>query len=77
MVSIRDPLYGHSGVDPNNQRETVFGFDERGNQISRTLPDGSAQTFEYDDYGRQTLHVFFEGVVTETIKINLSGNLPE
>ena len=27
----------------------------------------SPSAFEYDDFGRQTLHISFEGVVTETV----------
>ena len=52
---IRDPL----------NRETTFTFDDHGRQLTRTLPLGPGQNgafrekFEYDDLGRQTLHVSF------------------
>jgi YD repeat-containing protein len=67
QASIRDPLYGHAGVDPDSQRQTTMKYDERGNLLARILPDGTAETFTYDDFGRQTLHISFEGVVTQSL----------
>ena len=60
---IRDPL----------DRETTFTFDDRSRQLTRTLPLGQGasgaftEQFEYDDLGRQMLHVSFEGVVTQFV----------
>jgi RHS repeat-associated protein len=65
LVSVRDALYGHATADPLSQRETRITYDERGNQLSRTLPDGSVERSEYDDWGRKSLYVSFEGVVTQ------------
>ena len=61
-------------------------YDERGNMLSRTLPLGVettgnpsdfAETNEYDDLGRQTLHVSFEGKVTQSVYDPLTGRLSE
>ncbi|MEQ1905720.1 MAG: RHS repeat-associated core domain-containing protein, partial [Pirellulaceae bacterium] len=76
---VRDPL----------GRETLWGFDTEGREITRTLPLGAAtlnglgsgtdprtiagtagaftEGFWYDTKGRQTLHVSFEGSVTQFI----------
>ena len=54
---IRDPMDdNHSGT---LNKETVFTYDAAGRQLSRTLPDDSSERFEYDEHGRQTLHVDF------------------
>ena len=68
--------------DPNGN-ETRFTFSDRGQQATRTLPLGFGsdgrltqgeapngdfvERFEYDDEGRQEIHVSFEGVVTENV----------
>lgn len=76
QTSIQDPL----------GRVTQFTFDERGNELSRTLPLGVetpgnsndfTETFSYDDLGRQTLHVSFEGAVTQSIYDSQTGRLSE
>jgi len=72
QTSIQDPL----------GRVTQFTFDERGNELSRTLPlgvehGGFTETFQYDDLGRQTLHVSFEGAVTQSIYDPQTGRLSE
>ena len=78
-VGIRDPLFGHSTRDQNSERETTFTFDERGNQLTRTMPDGLTETFVFDDHGRQISHTSFEDVLTEYIyDDNLAGQpLPD
>ncbi|MEX0727342.1 MAG: RHS repeat-associated core domain-containing protein, partial [Planctomycetaceae bacterium] len=59
QTSIRDPL----------GRETRFTFDDRGQQLSRTLPlgigteDDFTERMEYDIFGRQVLAITFEGKV--------------
>ena len=61
-------------------------YDERGNMLSRTLPLGVettgnpsdfTETNQYDDLGRQTLHVSFEGKVTQSVYDPLTGRLSE
>ncbi len=60
---IKDPL-GH---------ETRFTFDAQGRQLTRTLPLSQVEQFQYNDRGRQTLYVSFEGIVTESVFDNASG----
>src|SRR5206468_1972188 len=36
QASIRDPLFGHPGVDPHSQRRTTLTYDERGKLRVRT-----------------------------------------
>ena len=57
-------------------RVTQLAYDCQSRQISRTLPLGVAtpgdpddytETFDYDDFGRQVLHVSFEGAVTHSV----------
>jgi RHS repeat-associated protein len=58
LVRTRDPL----------GRETAFTYDERGNQLTRALPDGTAERTEYcQECGKPELHVSFEGVVTQYV----------
>jgi YD repeat-containing protein len=69
---IRDPLL----------RETRLTYNERGQQLSRTLPLGIdngdfTERMEYDQKGRQTLHVSFEGVVTQFVYTETNGRLAE
>ena len=70
QTSIKDPL----------NRVTTFTYDSRGNQLTRTLPmgqttpTGQVETFEYDDLGRQTLHISFEGVHVKS-EYNAFGRL--
>ena len=58
QTSIKDPL----------NHVTKFDYDTRGNMVKRTLPmgqvtpTGHVETFQFDDYGRQTLHVSFDGI---------------
>ena len=72
-------------VDPLG-RETRWTFDEQGREQSRTLPlgvettgvpDDFQETFEYDDRGRRTLHVSFEGVVTQSVYDPATDRLSE
>ena len=67
LIGIRDPLFAHATADPGSDRETVFTFDERGNQLSRTLPDGVTETSVYDDFGRMIRQTSFEGIVTQYV----------
>jgi YD repeat-containing protein len=78
---LASPRYEYAYDGQGNQtliqdplgRRTTFTFDARGRQLTRTLPLGQGQSgafterFEYDDFGRQTLHVSFEGVVTQFV----------
>ncbi|OYV83455.1 MAG: hypothetical protein B7Z73_15955, partial [Planctomycetia bacterium 21-64-5] len=61
-----------------------MAYDERANELSRTLPLGVGgpsgtftETFQYDDLDRQTLHVSFEGTVTENVYDPTTGRLSE
>jgi YD repeat-containing protein len=65
QVSLIDPL-GH---------ETHWVYNERGQLLSRTLPEGEIETFTYDSLGRQVLHVSFEGVVSENVYDPVTGDL--
>jgi len=56
QTSIKDPL----------NRVTEFEYDLRGNLLTRTLPMNQTETFLYDDFGRQILHVSFEGVYAKS-----------
>ena len=60
LIGIRDPLFTQ-----NAARQTVFTFDERGNPLTRTLPDGLTESSVYDDFGRMIRMTSFEGVVTQ------------
>jgi YD repeat-containing protein len=53
-------------IDANGNK-TRFAINERGQQISRTLPLGQTEFFQYDNRNRQTLHVTFEGVHKRTL----------
>lgn len=69
QTSLRDNIFQSNPlnagtIDRSGQRETAFEYDWRGNQISRTLPDGSQEHFFYDAQGRQQKHVSFEGRIT-------------
>jgi len=69
QTSLRDSIFqadplNAGTIDRSGQRETAFEYDWRGNQISRTLPDGSQEYFFYDAQGRQQKHVSFEGRVS-------------
>ncbi len=69
QISLIDNIFQEdpadaSGIDRSGARETAFAYDWRGNQISRTLPDGSTEYFFHDEIGRQIRHVSFEGRVT-------------
>ena len=67
QVSLTDPL----------DRVSEWQYNARGQQIARTLPnplvdsaEGASELterFQYDARGRQTVHISFEGVVSETI----------
>ncbi|TWT35026.1 tRNA(Glu)-specific nuclease WapA precursor [Thalassoglobus neptunius] len=78
-------------VDPLGH-ETLWAFDENGQELTRTLPlgfgaDGISGTdddsilpegdftesYEYDERGRRTLHVSFEGVVTQFVYDDVKG----
>jgi YD repeat-containing protein len=48
-------------------RTTLFGYDDQGRELSRTLPAGESESFTYDAYGRQSTHVDFKGnIATST-----------
>jgi RHS repeat-associated protein len=70
---IRDPL----------GRETRFAFAANREQLTRTLPlglepeGGFTEEFQYDERGRQKLHISFEGVVTEDVYSDTTGRLIE
>jgi RHS repeat-associated protein len=64
LVTIRDALL----------RETTFTYDERGHQLTRTLPAGPTERTEYCDCGRPVLHVSFEGVVTQYVYDDRPGS---
>ena len=82
-LSFRDPL----------GRETHFTFDEFGRQLTRSLPlefgadgiENGVQTgredftefFEYDERGRQVLHISFESVHTLSVYDAVTGRLAE
>ena len=44
-----------------------FGFNNLFQSTSRTLPSSLSETFEYDNRGRQTLQVTFEGIRKRTV----------
>lgn len=80
-----DPTYQYSYdanrnqtsiTDPNGGT-TTFTYDAQGNELSRTLPLSQTETFQYDDQDRQTLHVSFEGNVTQSVYDSNSGNLSQ
>lgn len=56
----------HDGLTGSQATITRFAYDHLGRQLTRTLPMGQVETFQYDpDFGHQTLHVTFEGKVAE------------
>ena len=75
---IQQPVYTYGYDAFGNQtfiqdplgRQTFFTYDDEGHELTRTLPLGQGtsgdwtETFKYDDRGRQTLHISFEGIVT-------------
>ena len=85
---IQQPVYTYGYDAFGNQtfiqdplgRQTFFTYDDEGHEQTRTLPLGQGtsgdwtETFKYDDRGRQTLHISFEGVVTKYI-YNSQGRL--
>ena len=73
-------FYDHDGAagdfsEDYDTRVTQFTYDAHGRQTSRSLPLGVesaevgdfTESFQYDDLGRQTLHVSFEGAVTQSV----------
>lgn len=57
---IRDPASGGG-------RETTFTYDFLNRQVSRTLPMGETETFEYDSFGRLHRQVDFKSQVTQYV----------
>ena len=69
QTSLRDNIFlsaplNSGTINRSDQRETVFEYDWNGNQISRTLPDGSTEYFSYDLRNREIKHISFEGRIT-------------
>jgi RHS repeat-associated protein len=67
QVSAADIRTDHDGTAGDDTRGTAFAYNSAGQIQFRTLPSGSVEEFRYDDRGRQTLHISFEGVVTRNI----------
>lgn len=60
--------YDHDGIAGNDVRETLFTYDDFGNQLTRELPMGQTESFEYDEETlRLILHTDFEGNITESV----------
>ena len=60
--------YDHDGVAGDDVRETIFTYDDFGNELSRTLPMGEQELFEYDAVThRLARHTSFEGNVTDRV----------
>ena len=83
---IRDPLgretrftYDEQGRQLSRTLPLGYGPDGvLGTDDDDTLPEGDfTEWFEYDDRGRQTLHVSFEGVVTMFVYSEQTGRLIE
>ena len=53
-------------IDANNH-STQFGFSSKGQQQSRALPGGQAESYEYDVRQRQSLQISFEGIYKQTV----------
>jgi len=63
LAAIVDPRSGvtHSTYNPTGiEIQTTFAYDALGRRVSRTLPEGQVETWEYDDEGRLEVHVDFE-----------------
>ena len=45
--------------------DTRFAYDQNGNEVSRTLPDGEKETFTYDQFNRVATHTDFDGNVAQ------------
>jgi YD repeat-containing protein len=83
---IRDPLGRETRLSYDGQghqltRTLPLGFGPdgvRGTADDGDLPEGGfTETFAYDDRGRQTLQVSFEGVVTQSLYDPATGQLSE
>jgi RHS repeat-associated protein len=67
QVSPTDIRYDHNGVAGDDTRTTNFQFDSLGRQRFRILPSGLQEEMRYDDFGRQVLHISFEGRVKRSV----------
>ncbi|QDU82504.1 tRNA nuclease WapA precursor [Polystyrenella longa] len=78
--------YDHDGVTGDDSRETVFTFNDLGQQLTRTLPSTETESTSYDSIGRQDQMIDFEGNIVdylftdndllEEIKYYLPGSNP-
>ncbi|MCA9078376.1 MAG: putative Ig domain-containing protein [Planctomycetaceae bacterium] len=71
--------YDEQGRELSRTLPLGFGPDGiEGTADDATLPEGDfAESFEYDERGRRTLHVSFEGKVTQFVYDPLTGRLDE
>jgi RHS repeat-associated protein len=83
---IRDPLgretrFAFDGRGQQLSRTLPLGFGPdgiKGTVDDATLPEGDfSERFAYDDRGRQTLHVSFEGIVMQSVYDSQTGRLAE
>ncbi|QDT46981.1 tRNA(Glu)-specific nuclease WapA precursor [Symmachiella dynata] len=64
--------YNHDNVAGNDYRETLFTYDDFGNQLTRELPMGQTEYFEYDEETLRLIqHTDFEGNITESVYSDL------
>jgi len=66
LLTIKDNVkqYADGTIIAGHARQTSFTYDEMNHQLSRTLPNGSTEYFEYDELGRMTVHIDFEEQAT-------------
>jgi large repetitive protein len=70
-ILIRDPIDARDGT---HLRETTFTYDQFNRQLSRTLPGGATETWQYNTLGQLTQHLDFKGQ-KETSSYDSRGRL--
>jgi len=59
--------------DGTHLRETIFSYDQFNRQLSRTLPGGATETWQYNTLGQLTQHVDFKVRRKRAVTIRAAG----